>query len=85
LDWEELLGFAGGALITAAFIPQVWVLFKLKSAKEISLPFTLLFLLGDVFWLTYGIVLHRQAVIWANAAGFVLVSAMVYAKLRWGR
>ncbi len=83
--WKELLGFLGGALITIAFIPQIWRLFKLKSAREISLPFTLLFLLGGIFWLSYGVLSKLPSVILANAVSLVLVAAMLYAKLKYGK
>jgi MtN3 and saliva related transmembrane protein len=82
---EELLGFIGGTLICVAMIPQVWRLFKLKSAREISLVFTILFLIGGIFWLTYGLVLKRPSLIYANIVSIVLVSLMLFAKLKWGR
>jgi MtN3 and saliva related transmembrane protein len=85
LDWKELLGFIGGALTTMGFIPQVWRLFRLRSAHEISLPFTVFFLLGIAFWLSYGISLGLLSVIIWNAITFVLGFAMLYAKLRYGK
>jgi MtN3 and saliva related transmembrane protein len=85
LDWKELLGFIGGALITVGFIPQVWRLFQLKSAREISLPFTVLFLLGAVFWLSYGISIAKPSIILWNAISLVIMGAMIYAKLKYGR
>jgi len=85
LDWKELLGFIGGALTTVGFVPQVWRLFKLRSAHEISLTFTIFFLLGIAFWLSYGISLGLPSVIWWNALTFGLGCAMLYAKLRYGR
>jgi MtN3 and saliva related transmembrane protein len=85
LAWKELLGFIGGALTTVGFVPQVWRLFRLRSAHEISLPFTVLFLLGIAFWLSYGISLGLPSVIIWNAATFVLGCAMLYAKLRYGK
>ena len=83
--WEEFLGFVGGALVTTGFIPQVWRLFKLKSAHEISLLFTLLFLLGVTCWLVYGISLGLPPVILWNAITLVLACAILYAKLKYGR
>ncbi len=85
MTWKELLGFIGGALTTIGFIPQVWRLFKLKSAHEISLPFTLLFLLGGACWLTYGILLDLPPVILWNTISLAIMCAMLYAKLKYGR
>ena len=81
----ELLGLLGGALITLGFIPQILRVFRLRSAREISLPFTLLFLAGVIFWLLYGVSLMLLPVIFWNAVSFFLVSLLLYAKLRYGR
>jgi len=87
---QDLLGFVGGAFMTVGLIPQVWRLFKLKSAREISLPFTILFLLGTTCWLIYGIllglappVLSQPLILW-NTISLVLGLAMLYAKLKYG-
>jgi MtN3 and saliva related transmembrane protein len=85
LDWQELLGFIAGALTTLGFVPQVWRLFRLRSAHEISLPFAVLFVLGIAFWLSYGISLRLPSVIIWNATTFVLGCGMLYAKLKYGK
>lgn len=85
MDWKELLGFAAGALTTVAYVPQIWRLFRLRSAHEISLPFTTLFIVGIALWLSYGIWLSLPPVIIWNAATLALGCAMLYAKLRFGR
>jgi MtN3 and saliva related transmembrane protein len=85
LAWQELLGFGGGLFITLGFIPQVWRLFRLKSAHEISLPFTLFFLVGGMCWLAYGVLLNLSPIILWNVITLVLVSAMLYAKVKYGK
>lgn len=82
---EEILGFIAGALMTVGFVPQVWRLYKLKSAKEISLPFTSLFLVGTVLWLSYGILRGLPPVILWNAITLFLGGAMLFAKLKYGK
>ena len=83
--WEEMLGFIAGALMTVGFMPQVWRLYKLKSAHEISLPFTSLFLLGTACWLTYGILLSLPPIILWNAITVITGGAMLFAKLKYGK
>ena len=83
MDWKEFLGFSSGVLTTGAFIPQVWRLFKLRSAREISLPFTLLFLLGVICWLFYGILFSLPPVVLWNSVTLALAGAMLYAKLKY--
>ncbi len=85
LDWQELLGFVGGALTTAAFVPQAWRLFKLRSAREISLAFTALLLLGIACWLSYGIFLGLTPLIVWNSITLAFTLVMLYAKLKYGK
>lgn len=81
----ELLGFLGGALTTFGLIPQIVRLFKLRSAHEISLTFTFLFLAGAICWLVYGISLSLMPVIAWNSVSFVLLILILSAKLKYGR
>jgi MtN3 and saliva related transmembrane protein len=74
----------GGLLTTGGFVPQVWRLFKLKSAREISLTFTSLFIIGIAFWLSYGIISGLPSVIIWNSITLVLGGCMLYAKLKYG-
>ena len=85
MDWKQILGLVAGALIAVSFIPQIWKLFKLKSAKEISLPFTFLQLLGGVMFFVYGVILSLPALIVTNIVNTILVCLIIYAKLRYGR
>ncbi len=85
MSYFELLGFLAGALTTLGLIPQIVRLFRLRSAHEISLPFTLLFLTGALSWLVYGISLGLMPVITWNSISIVLLTLILYAKLKYGR
>ena len=82
---QDVFGFIGGVLTTAAMVPQVVKLYQIKSAVEISLAFTLLLLAGMLFWLGYGILFQLFPVILWNAVGASLVATLLYAKLKYGR
>ena len=79
------LGLVAGALITFSLVPQLIRVFRLKSAHEISALFTTLLLLGMFVWIAYGVVLNLIPVILWNIVGAVLVSILLYAKLKYGR
>ncbi len=81
----ESLGFIAGALVTCSIIPQLIRVFRLRSAREISLLFTILLLLGIITWLAYGISFGLTPVILWNAIGAVLVAILLYAKLKYGK
>lgn len=84
MSGEESLGFAAGAFVTFSLIPQLIRVFKLRSAREISLLFNGMLLTGVLMWLGYGIVLGLFSVILWNAVGATLVAILLYAKLRYG-
>ena len=85
MDWQQIFGLVAGGLIAVSYIPQIWKLFKLKSAKEISLPFSLLQLCGGLMWLVYGLILSLPAVIITNIANVILVCLLLYAKIKYGK
>ena len=85
LSYIEIFGLLGGALTTFGYVPQLLRILKLKSAREISLPFTLSFLAGAICWLTYGVLLSLLSVILWNSAGIIFLSLLVYGKVKYGR
>ena len=81
----ETFGFVAGALATCSVIPQVVRVFKLKSAHEISLVFTILLMVGLIFWMVYGIRLKLTPVVIWNSIGVATIALLLYAKLKYGR
>ena len=84
MSLTEIIGIVAGAFTTFGFVPQIIRVFLLRSAREISLPFTLLFLGGVILWLLYGISLDLVPVIFWNAASAILGALLLYAKLKYG-
>ena len=82
---QEILGFVAGILVTVSLVPQLVKIFRLKSAVEISLPFTILLIVGMFCWLGYGILFQLFPIIFWNAVGAGLVATLLYAKLKYGR
>lgn len=85
MDSKDLFGLVGGALTSLSLVPQIWQLFRLRSAHEISLTFSLLLLVGLLCWLAYGIVYSLFPVILWNSISVALSAAILYAKLKYGR
>lgn len=79
----DIVGLVAGALTTGSFLPQVIRVFRLRSAREISLFFTLLIMAGNVTWLGYGIYLKAFPIIFWNTLGGVLVIALLIGKLKY--
>ena len=77
----EWLGLLAGALTTTAFVPQVWQVWKTKSAKDISLGMYSLFVLGVALWLGYGLLANALPVVVANTITLVLAVAVLMMKI----
>ncbi len=85
MSFGEVLGLVAGAITTGSFIPQVIRVYRLKSTREISLFFTILFMVGDLIWMGYGIYLRELPLILWNALGTSMAAALMVAKLRYGK
>jgi MtN3 and saliva related transmembrane protein len=85
LEWQEILGLVGGFFTTTSLIPQVVRLYRLKSAREISLTFNIFLGVGVSFWMAYGIALSLPAVIIWNAISIVLVGSLLFAKFKYNK
>ena len=81
----EVLGLIGGGVTTCSTIPQIRRIFKLKSAHEISLAYTIIQLVGIILWLVYGIYFHLIPVIIWDAIATAIVTGLLFAKLKYGR
>lgn len=81
----EYVGYFAGFLTTFAMLPQIMRVYRLKSAREISILFNTSLLLGVSLWLAYGAVLGLVPLIVWNAIGVFLVSLLLLAKLKYGR
>ena len=85
MSFGVILGLVAGAITTFSLIPQVVRVFKLKEAHEISLYFTILFIIGDSIWLYYGVYFKLLPVIFWNAIAVVLAIALLIGKLKFDR
>jgi MtN3 and saliva related transmembrane protein len=81
----DLLGYTAGFLTTFALAPQILRVYRLKSAREISLIFTSSLLAGILCWLAYGIVLGLVPLIVWNSIGAGFNVLLLFAKLKYGR
>ncbi|MFK5972606.1 MAG: SemiSWEET transporter [Flavobacteriaceae bacterium] len=78
----EILGLVAATFTTAAFIPQVYKVWKEKSAKDISLTMYLILTIGLSLWLIYGVKIQSLPVSLANGITLLLVLFMIFLKLR---
>ena len=81
----EVLGIVAGTLTTISFLPQLVKIVKNKSAKDVSLLMFLVFTLGILLWLVYGILTLTLAIIIANSITIVLALSILILKVKYDR
>jgi len=79
------IGWLAAFCTTACFIPQLVRIWRLRSAREISLITYLVFSLGVFLWLLYGVFIHAVPIILANAVALVISLTILALKMRFGR
>src|SRR6202171_3179718 len=71
-NWIVVLGSVGGFCTTFAYVPQVIKIWK-QGGRDLSYGMLGLYLVGAVFRLAYGVLMHAQAVVLTNFATAILI------------
>jgi MtN3 and saliva related transmembrane protein len=77
-----VVGLAAASCTTFAFVPQVIKTWRSRHADDISLGWLAIFSTGLVLWLAYGVWLADLPLIASNVITLLLVSIILYVKLR---
>ncbi|MBD2299788.1 MULTISPECIES: SemiSWEET transporter [Nostocales] len=83
MDFLTILGLVAGGLTTIAFLPQMFKIWKSKSAKDVSFVMLITFMSGLLLWLIYGITLQALPIIIANAISFIFNLIILCLKLKY--
>lgn len=85
-DWViTLIGSVAAATTTVAFVPQVIRVWRLRDARDISLPTFLLFSVGMLVWVVYGVLILSLPIILANAVTLILAVIILSLKVKFDR
>lgn len=82
MNYFEIIGFLAATLTTVAFFPQVIKVYKTKDTQSISLSMYIVFSIGILLWLIYGIYLRSLPMILANAITLVSAIYILYMKVK---
>jgi MtN3 and saliva related transmembrane protein len=81
-NYATFIGFFSGFCTTIAFIPQAYKVWKSKSTKDISLWMFLIFTVGVMGWLIYGVLTDNLPIIFANILTLFLAFLILLAKIK---
>ncbi len=71
MDQVTLIGLLAAACTTFAFFPQVYKIYRTKHTRDLSLPMYVIFAMGVLLWLIYGIMIKNLPIILANGITFI--------------
>lgn len=81
---NSAIGFIAAILTTISFLPQVLKVWQTRSARDVSLGMYLLFTVGVLLWLVYGLLLQSWPIILSNLITLLLAGLVLAMKLRFG-
>tara|TARA_B100001093_G_scaffold414890_1_gene405127 strand:- start:72 stop:335 length:264 start_codon:yes stop_codon:yes gene_type:complete len=79
----KYIGFLAAFCTTIAFFPQAVKVWKTKSTKDISLYMFVIFTIGVISWLIYGIIISDLPIILANAVTLILSLFILAYKIKY--
>lgn len=85
INIAEPIGFVAALLTTIAFLPQVYKTWKIKDVSSLSLPMLILFFIGIILWLIYGILKNSFPMIFANTITVISTILLLYFKIKYSK
>jgi len=83
MDYLFIIGILAGTFTTISFLPQVIKAYQSKHTKDLSMLMFVVFSIGLVLWIVYGIILKALPVILANSVTLLLCLYLIYLKLKY--
>ena len=74
----EILGYIAGICTAIVFLPQTIQTIKTKNVKSLSLDTYIIYCIGMVSWISYGIYLHSVQMILFNAISLFFAVIILY-------
>ena len=85
LNYIEFFGFSAALLTTIAFLPQLYKTWKTKSADDVSLIMLILFIIGLICWIIYGLKINSLPILVANIITFIFNFSILILKINYSK
>lgn len=80
----ESIGALAALLTTLCWVPQAFKILRERESRAISLPATLLSVIGLLLWLVYGLAIADAPLIGSSAATLAITATILALKIRHG-
>lgn len=84
-EYAEVIGLIAGVCTTICTVPQIVKIWRLRSAKSISIYMPILSGTGNFLWLIYGIMLSSLSLIITNIISCFLALFMIISKIKFDK
>ncbi len=74
----EIIGYLSGACTMLAFLPQAIKSITTKNVSGLSLSMYVIYCMGLVFWILYGVYLHSFQIMLFNSITLIFNVAILY-------
>lgn len=78
------LGYAGATLTTCSFVPQLLRVWRSRSAHDISTGMYVMFIVGLLLWIIYGVGISAWPIVIANSVTALLALSILVLKAHFG-
>ena len=85
LNYIEFFGFLAALLTTIAFLPQLYKTWKTRSADDVSLIMLILFIIGLICWIIYGLKINSLPILVANIITFIFNFSILILKITYSK
>lgn len=79
----DCIGAAAGVLTSASYLPQMYKIWKTKSARDISTGMFVGLYIGICLWLWYAVMISAFHMLVANCVTLLLMSGILALKYRY--
>lgn len=83
MNFVTIIGYLAAFGTTASFLPQAIKTIQTKDTSGISLPMYILFTVGTLLWLIYGVLAPSLPVAVANAITLIFASTILIYKIKY--
>jgi len=80
----DAIGATGAVLTTVCWVPQAMKIIRDRETRAISLPGTLLCVVGVLAWLVYGLAIVDGPLIGSSLVTFAMTAVILALKIRHG-
>lgn len=76
--WGEIIGYLSGMCTTLAFLPQAIKSIVTKNVSGLSLYMYIIYCIGLIFWILYGVYLHSFQIMLFNSITLIFNVIILY-------